>query len=916
MSYLTSRLESAAKHLLTPRGFLIVLASAGTAGAVLLSGSGSLGAAIVATVALLTVLLLLNARQSEDHALITNLRQRHKRLARALETWQPTAVQTEQALADAERLRADQLGLIRTTILQVRGTLPNDRWEQQGDTATPPQPTLMTGSDPDVTIVVPCYNEVRFLAETLESVSQQSYTRWECIIVDDASTDASVSEAMAFVRADDRFKLIRHKVNGGLSAARNTGLRLARGRFITFLDSDDLLMSDSIIDRLEAITGHDPDVAGTFCGVRLAPENVSLDTLQPHEEWGHGHFVDFVSASAECPFNAHAPLVRTDVARRVGGFNESMRDGAEDWEFWLRILRRGYCFLPSKWQTAIYRQKNHSMAKTGARRHVLEAQRLIARSYETDSSLKDVSITGHPFPLPLPVYQQQLILARRTLMYAAMSMVRGDNESATAILDRGDVEPWMREHINFDSTINAGIRRAFGLTPHDIRELNDTLQPIRDHLKSLIEVGAPPPPPMDSTQGPRFDVLFAPQDAVQARAMLAGADSLPPNYRAAFVNVERVSGAQGVTPLLNETPYPAFSINEWVLSSCGHKTLIVAFPRSGAIEELIAATTAAGGRAAEITMNGFEAMRLDEKRPSQDLEMIAQSDLTPWLETETEGAVSSPTPNHTRSVSGWAGITSPDPDAAFTVEEYPESLFDGADMERFQDIHVGERCVIIGNGPSLNQLDLGKLESEFTIAVNGIFYAADDMGFDPTYYVVEDSSVMSENTRAIKAYSAGHKFFPSIYRDYIGDDPSVSYFMMNRGFYAQESPSFCVPRFSTDAAQRLYSGQSVTIINLQLAYYMGFSEIVLIGMDFSYTVPDDAEVDGAIIHSKGDDPNHFHPDYFGKGKTWKDPKLDRVLANYQLAKTMFEADGRKIINATAGGKLEMFERQSFDKLFG
>ena len=138
---------------------------------------------------------------------------------------------------------------------------------------------------------------------------------------------------------------------------------------------------------------------------------------------------------------------------------------------------------------------------------------------------------------------------------------------------------------------------------------------------------------------------------------------------------------------------------------------------------------------------------------------------------------------------------------------------------------------------------------------------------------------------------------------------------MNRGFYASESPNFCVPRFSTNASQRMYCGQSVTIINLQLAYYLGFSEVYLIGMDFSYTIPDSAKVEGDIITSTEDDPNHFHKDYFGKGKTWKDPKLERVLNNYQLAKAMYEADGRAIYNATAGGKLELFERRDFHDVF-
>lgn len=315
-------------------------------------------------------------------------------------------------------------------------------------------------------------------------------------------------------------------------------------------------------------------------------------------------------------------------------------------------------------------------------------------------------------------------------------------------------------------------------------------------------------------------------------------------------------------------------------------------------------------------MDGIEVMRVNECPDfGRNLTQVTSADLARWL---TDDSV--PSPDTSATPSGptvlWHGISNPDPDAAFAIEEYPDTLFDATDLEQFKNIHRGERCVIIGNGPSLNQLDLRKLKSEYTIGVNGIFYASEQMGFDPTYYVVEDTMVMRDNVEAIRAFAAGHKFFPSIYRRYIGEAPNVTYFMMNRGFYTENSPSYCVPRFSTDASQRLYSGQSVTIINLQLAYYMGFSEVAVIGMDFSYTIPDDAKVDGTLILSMGDDPNHFHPDYFGKGKTWKDPKLDRVLANYQLAKAMFEADGRRIVNATAGGKLEIFDRAPYDVLFG
>ena len=82
----------------------------------------------------------------------------------------------------------------------------------------------------------------------------------------------------------------------------------------------------------------------------------------------------------------------------------------------------------------------------------------------------------------------------------------------------------------------------------------------------------------------------------------------------------------------------------------------------------------------------------------------------------------------------------------------------------------------------------------------------------------------------------------------------------------------------------------------------------MVGMDFSYQIPDHSKVSGNNIISGGPDPNHFHPDYFGPMKTWKEPNLDSVRRAYELAKFVYERDGRQIINASVGGKLEVFNR--------
>lgn len=248
-------------------------------------------------------------------------------------------------------------------------------------------------------------------------------------------------------------------------------------------------------------------------------------------------------------------------------------------------------------------------------------------------------------------------------------------------------------------------------------------------------------------------------------------------------------------------------------------------------------------------------------------------------------------------------------------ELYDAPVPDVDELAIFHNAFLGKRCFIIGNGPSLNNHDLSLIENEYTFGVNSFYYKTRETGFRPFFYVVEDSSVMKENISEIRDYYAPFKFFPTIYKRIHPKQPNTFFFQMNRGFYEKSSPNYAVPRFSTDATKELYCGQSVTYINLQLAFFMGFTEVYLIGMDFSYTIPDSHKRTGDVLLSDTDDENHFHKDYFGKGKTWKDPKLERVGMNYRMAKVAYESVGRNIYNATVGGSLEIFDRVDYLTLF-
>lgn len=198
MSYLISRVTSAVKHLLTPRGILILLTAIVTTGSLLTADRASTWLAVVGVGSMSILLVLMSVRQSEDHALLANLRRRHRKLVSAMDNRQPTMDSAAPVALEAEAVHVEQLARARSAILAVRNALPQTPPPGEAPSSES-APAVLPLSGPKVTVVVPCYNEAQFLAGTLESVRRQSFTGWECIIVDDASTDTSVAEAMQFV---------------------------------------------------------------------------------------------------------------------------------------------------------------------------------------------------------------------------------------------------------------------------------------------------------------------------------------------------------------------------------------------------------------------------------------------------------------------------------------------------------------------------------------------------------------------------------------------------------------------------------------------------------------------------------------------------------------------------------------------
>ena len=235
-------------------------------------------------------------------------------------------------------------------------------------------------------------------------------------------------------------------------------------------------------------------------------------------------------------------------------------------------------------------------------------------------------------------------------------------------------------------------------------------------------------------------------------------------------------------------------------------------------------------------------------------------------------------------------------------------------LEQLRALCAGVRtCVILGNGPSLKQVNLDALRHVPTFGANGLYLAYPGTAFRATFHVVEDHLVAEDRATDLNQLHQSIKLFPTYLAYCLEDDGATL-------FYRHLSrPNAAAGRFdfSPDAADRTFAGCTVTFSSLQLAYYLGFRRILLVGLDHNYAIPADVQkrqdYNVSVLDMQSDDPNHFNADYFGKGKRWHDPQVEKMEQAYLVAKKFFHENGVEIFNCTAGGKLEVFPRRPLEE---
>lgn len=268
------------------------------------------------------------------------------------------------AIAGAERLRGahvrgvlDRLGEPLLTALALSELASSAATDGGAGAAPVPSSYVVAGDGADfaVTVVIPAFNAESTIAATLDSLRAQSMTRWEAIVVDDGSTDATAAVVERYVAADPRITL-RRQANAGKSVARNVAIAGASHPWLLSLDADDTihpttlarvrdaLLSDATLDAVHygwAVV----DAAGRF----LVEERCEAE----------GDLFDVFAC--RCAFPIHACVVRRSLVEAIGGFDPAMRNG-EDWPVWQRIARRGARFGRIPETLAFYLKREGSMS--------------------------------------------------------------------------------------------------------------------------------------------------------------------------------------------------------------------------------------------------------------------------------------------------------------------------------------------------------------------------------------------------------------------------------------------------------------------------------------------------------------------------------------------------------------------------
>lgn len=270
---------------------------------------------------------------------------------------------------------------------------------------------------PEFSIIIPCYKQAHLLGEALGSLSSQTFSDWEAIVIDDGSPDNVVEVVENWIWRDNRIRLLCQK-NAGLSGARNAGLEASNGRFISFLDADDKYSPyflESVYKKL--IQG----VELVACGYTYFN---NFNNLFKHVRLSkHLQFKDILTGNL---FPVMSLSFNKSLITKVGLFDTALKS-AEDWDFWMRFYRVGVSFSVISDSLSFYRISESSMSRQPFTMYE-SLKKVALRACASDDRLKNSTIDLHV------VNNLPYTLRRLLLMCMGVAVMQGKISDAITLI--------------------------------------------------------------------------------------------------------------------------------------------------------------------------------------------------------------------------------------------------------------------------------------------------------------------------------------------------------------------------------------------------------------------------------------------------------------------------------------------------
>ncbi len=246
-----------------------------------------------------------------------------------------------------------------------------------------------------VSVITPTYNSETYIRETIESVRQQTYPNWEMVIVDDGSTDRTISIIEEYQKEDDRIRLIALERNQGAAVARNTAMEHAQGRYIAFLDSDDRWLPKKLERQLAFMQEH--DYAFTYTGYKRVQINDEGQTIE--KEVTMPENTTYKQLLKSCVIGCLTVMLDREKIPEIRMANIRSR---QDYALWLNLTRRGYTAYGLHEVLAAYRVRSNSISSNKIR--MAKQNWIVYRQVEQLGLLKSLWYFAHYVFLKVKAY--------------------------------------------------------------------------------------------------------------------------------------------------------------------------------------------------------------------------------------------------------------------------------------------------------------------------------------------------------------------------------------------------------------------------------------------------------------------------------------------------------------------------------